>query len=79
MPYDDTCADAWMEYKAGQGAGEKRSTGSGKWNQHVKNGDGWQLQIEKMTSGSKGKASGKGKLQGTGETETRLCYDGQRE
>ena len=48
---------------------------SGKWNQHVKNGDGWLLQTKRMTRGSKDKASGKGKGQGTGETETRHCYD----
>ena len=50
MSYGDICANVWMEYKAGKGAGEKRSTGGGKWNQNVKKKHRWKaLANKKMT------------------------------
>ena len=81
MPYDDVCASAWIEHKAGKGAGKKGPNGAGTWYRGQRD-DGGKKGGKKGSKGSKldwygdkDKGSNGNKGKGKGKSETLLCYD----
>ena len=65
MSHEDVCAIAWKEHKAGKGAGEKGSNGSGTWHR----GEG----ADEWTSGRRDNGAKKGGTKGSKGSKTRLA------